>query len=1022
MKKVVFCAIATLLLLSSIAAAQRYISIQGRVTNADESPVSSGSYTFLFNITDASGTQYWTETQTLYVDKGLFYAELGRVSGGLDYNNIPSGAGDLFLEVTFNGQKLSPKLNLTSSGHAISASYLLPTNNEIQASIFRDYNNYYNFIDPSSTDYSLNVSGGGYFYGSTTCGVQARIFRDLDSPSSYYVDPSSTSIVNLLRASTFYDRDNTNYYLNPYGVSVLNQTRTNQTNASQFCIPGASPDCITSWPSGGGGGWAVSSPYVYNNTAGVKVGIGTATPINTLNVVGNTNITATTSPALYSKTTGTYAGQFEGKLYSSNDMEAPRFVDSQNTAYYVDPAGDSKINYLEINRGGSGLGHKLTITGDSRYWGWGYWNDTPRIEYAFWNGAGWDWNRMTIGQSSVGIMSYTGDSALEVGGNIDASQMRDRENTAYYIDPAGTSNINALTWIDGSCNSGNAISAISPTGGLTCEPVGGGGNGWAVSSPYVYNDTTGVKVGIGTATPNNKLSVAGDVGIASWLQMSGNILMSGNNVTNIGYVGIGTSSPSEKLDVNGLIKIPLANANRYDSPGIVAASNDDFLYDGEYLNHYGYGFHSYNDGGGVGINAYIAGYFGIDLFTGGTERLRINSNGNVGIGTSSPVAKLQSSGAAQTSSPTLGSATGGALLLTNTDPKYGLLTGVSGNGNVWQQVQRIDGVATAYNLLLQPSGGSVGIGTSSPDTKLDVNGVLEVGSGSRGAQLSSSAGDNFVLKTYTNTPNPNLWIGYGDGSGGQDNSREYISMNANKFMLMNGNVGIGTSSPYSKLQLVSQDSTSGLSFFTSSYDSTKNYGTRIYKSDISGGIPLSIDTQLVGTWYSSVFIDHGQDNNHPSLRTYYNTQLAVTSGNVGIGTTSPTQKLDVAGSATVSGKIYGWNVPSSVTITTTTHNGNFGGYLGMYNWIQTNGCSGYHVCDETEITRWYQTGGTVSGGECWYNTGIKTWMSINDYRDCKGWTDGSIEYGAFWYSSSGLYPNTPSWAQCSATNRVCCCK
>lgn len=100
-----------------------------------------------------------------------------------------------------------------------------------------------------------------------------------------------------------------------------------------------------------------------------------------------------------------------------------------------------------------------------------------------------------------------------------------------------------------------------------------------------------------------------------------------------GNVGIGTATPGEKLDVNGFIKIPVANSTDNDSPAIVAVSNDDFSYDGEYINHYGFGFHTYNDGGGSGYNAYIAGYNGIDLFTAGTERLRINSNGNVGIGT-----------------------------------------------------------------------------------------------------------------------------------------------------------------------------------------------------------------------------------------------------------------------------------------------------------------------------------------------------------------------------------------------------
>jgi hypothetical protein len=99
-----------------------------------------------------------------------------------------------------------------------------------------------------------------------------------------------------------------------------------------------------------------------------------------------------------------------------------------------------------------------------------------------------------------------------------------------------------------------------------------------------------------------------------------------------------------------------------------------------------------------------------------------NTNDRLGIGTSSPVTKLQILGAAQTTAPTLGAATGGSLYLNNTDANYGLLFGTSSNGNSWIQAQRTDATATAYNILLNPSGGNVGIGTSSPNVKTEVSG------------------------------------------------------------------------------------------------------------------------------------------------------------------------------------------------------------------------------------------------------------------------------------------------------------
>jgi hypothetical protein len=98
-----------------------------------------------------------------------------------------------------------------------------------------------------------------------------------------------------------------------------------------------------------------------------------------------------------------------------------------------------------------------------------------------------------------------------------------------------------------------------------------------------------------------------------------------------GNVGVGLTGPTEKLEVSGAIKMPGASATDNNSPALTLVSDDDFLYDAEYINHYAFGFHNFNDGAGLGANSYISGYYGIDLFTGGTQRFRINNNGTVKI-------------------------------------------------------------------------------------------------------------------------------------------------------------------------------------------------------------------------------------------------------------------------------------------------------------------------------------------------------------------------------------------------------
>lgn len=180
--------------------------------------------------------------------------------------------------------------------------------------------------------------------------------------------------------------------------------------------------------------------------------------------------------------------------------------------------------------------------------------------------------------------------------------------------------------------------------------------------------------------------------------------------------------------ITGHPTIELINANgSLSSPSAVTS--------GQILG--GYNFWGYNgsaNASGARIEAvaeanFVSGsvastYLKISTTNGTTqaERVRINSSGNVGIGTASPKLKLQASAAtASASMPTLGTASG-TLYVTNNDVNYGLLVGSATTGNIWFQAQRTDGTATAYNLLLNPSGGNVAIGTTTVSGKLSVDG------------------------------------------------------------------------------------------------------------------------------------------------------------------------------------------------------------------------------------------------------------------------------------------------------------
>jgi hypothetical protein len=125
------------------------------------------------------------------------------------------------------------------------------------------------------------------------------------------------------------------------------------------------------------------------------------------------------------------------------------------------------------------------------------------------------------------------------------------------------------------------------------------------------------------------------------------------------------------------------------------------------------------EGGGNSILS-----FGIQGTTVNYQTLNIRENGNVGIGTATAQLKATIRASDAPDLPTLGSASGHLLIgngATNVD--YGLMFGVNGYGDTWIQSQRVDGPATAYNILLQPRGGNVLIGTDTDSGyKLNVNG------------------------------------------------------------------------------------------------------------------------------------------------------------------------------------------------------------------------------------------------------------------------------------------------------------
>jgi hypothetical protein len=155
--------------------------------------------------------------------------------------------------------------------------------------------------------------------------------------------------------------------------------------------------------------------------------------------------------------------------------------------------------------------------------------------------------------------------------------------------------------------------------------------------------------------------------------------------------------------------------------------------------------------------------------TGATERMRITSGGNVGVGTASPqvplhVVKVTSIGA----SPPAAGTYGGPVIISNDSLTYGMYIGSIDNGYGYIQQQRGDSAVT-YPLLLQPNGGNVGIGVTNPLNVLHVRGA---------------ANHNIGLRSY----NGRASIGAFSDAGAVGP----LGFDANQFDFSGGKVGIGT--------------------------------------------------------------------------------------------------------------------------------------------------------------------------------------------------------------------------------------
>jgi hypothetical protein len=152
-----------------------------------------------------------------------------------------------------------------------------------------------------------------------------------------------------------------------------------------------------------------------------------------------------------------------------------------------------------------------------------------------------------------------------------------------------------------------------------------------------------------------------------------------------------------------------------------------------------------------------------------TQAMTLTAAGNLLVGTTTARNRLTVQGTV-VSTPTLGTASGQAFF--GEASGYGMMLGTSGFGYGWIQQQRIDGSATPYDLVLQPVGGNVGIGTTSPAAKLHVNGTTLLGAGTWPTGAVALSGSRVAL--LSNTEDQILIIANTESTVGADKGGEIL--------------------------------------------------------------------------------------------------------------------------------------------------------------------------------------------------------------------------------------------------------
>ncbi len=341
-----------------------------------------------------------------------------------------------------------------------------------------------------------------------------------------------------------------------------------------------------------------------------------------------------------------------------------------------------------------------------------------------------------------------------------------------------------------------------------------------------------------------------------------------NVMPSSGNVGIGTRTPNSKLEVNGDIRLTSGSTGKLYFPDGTSISTADMGGSASSLSNLNDApitADGNNDGSGR-----------IVFNTGATERMRIENNGEVLVG----------------------SATKGIKMFN------------------WGNYVDLQSVGTKLSLnhagndvISNVTGGNFGIGTVNPGEKLDVAGnIIHQGADFRfGTNDGRPIGTKTLQRAFVHDVSDMLMINFdgdfegGSSIGGAGSSNLFVSGTTN------GNVGIGTTTPSQKLEVYNGkmlvngdgggDAGSGATLSITSSNTNKPYVSVTNAGNGSLSIGADQDAAIIGWDANAQNLVLRRNITYGSFPNTGTTAMTIlgTNGNVGIGVTNPSNKLSVAG-------------------------------------------------------------------------------------------------------------------------------